>query len=60
MLAREVAALRLQALAVQLVCPAEVPVADRIVENHVGFRPLLGSPRSGLARRYSPRRRRCT
>ena len=39
MLAREVAALRLQALAVQLVCLAEVPVADRIVENHVGFRP---------------------
>ena len=57
MLAREVAAPRLQALAVQLVCPAEVPVADRIVENPVGFR---GSLRSGLARRYSTRRRRCT
>jgi len=42
MLAREVAALRLQALAVQLVCPAEVPVADRIVGSHVGFRPLTG------------------
>ena len=38
MLARAVAALRLQGLAVQLVCPVEVPVADRIVENPVGFR----------------------
>ena len=47
MLVQAVAALRLQALAVQLVCPAEVPVAVRIVENHVGLRPLTEFPQVG-------------